>query len=332
MIYFKDINTIVYTLLYLKMSKIVSLSKKSRQHKRPILLEVEEEQIYTDNYTTVRMPYTLSEFIPSNIIPIIIKHYFESAELVLQYNENHGMYKIMIRDLLVNSVKNWEYNRPPDMARCPDIARYIYNSKKPIDTMIYLSFNNLKEIFEVLDGIHRITALNIIKQENSKLVDLLCPSDFGSDNDANWLYNQYIIVNIRFNATLGELIEAFKNLNKSQTVPDLYIHDQAKEKRDIIDTIANEWYVKFKKHFSSSANPITGNTNRNKFVELLDKLYDKHKIDEYNSDKLRQLLEVSNTQISTNISSRVSLDVRVKCKESGCYLFLLKNDILEQII
>jgi hypothetical protein len=118
----------------------------------------------------------------------------------------------MINDLLVSSVKNWEYNRPPDMARCPDIARYIYNSKKPIDTMLYLSFNNIKEVFEVLDGIHRITALKIIKEENSKPLDLLDQHDFGSGNDATWLYNQYILVNIRFNATLGELIEVFKNL------------------------------------------------------------------------------------------------------------------------
>lgn len=314
------------------MSKIVSLSKKKRKPKQCILLEISEETIHVDSYKSARVPFTLSEFIPSNMIPIIMNHYFDSSELILSYSENHGLYKIMIRDLLVSSVKNWEYNRPPDMARCPDIARYIYNSKKPIDTMIYLSFNNLKETFEVLDGIHRITALKIIKQENEKPLDLLNQCDFGSGNDANWLYNQYIIVNIRFNATLGELIESFKNLNKSQVVPELYIRDQVKEKRDIIDTIANEWYVKFKKHFSSSANPNTGNTNRNKFVELLDKLYEKHKIDEYNSNKLRELLELANTKISTNISSKISIEIRVKCKETGCYLFLLKNDILEEFI
>jgi hypothetical protein len=72
----------------------------------------------------------------------------------------------MIKDLLVDPVKNWEYNRPPDMARCPDIARYIYNSRKPVDTMVYLSFTNIKEVFEVIDGIHRLTALKIIKEEN----------------------------------------------------------------------------------------------------------------------------------------------------------------------
>lgn len=310
----------------------INLKKQKKQNKSTILLEIIEDIISPDDYTIARTPYIKSEFIPSTIIPIIMKHYFNNFELVLSYNENHGIYKIMIKDLLIDSVTNWKYNRPPDMARCPDIARYIYTFKKPVDTMIYLSFNNLQETFEVLDGIHRITALKIIKEENSKPLDLLDNYEFGSGNDANWLYNQYILVNIRFNSSEGELIEAFKNLNKSQTVPDLYIRDHTKEKRDAIEAIANEWFVKYKKHFSSASNPITGNTNRNKFVDLLDKLYEKHKIRQCNSEKLRKLLDDANVRISTNIPTRVSIDTRVKCKETGCYLFLFKNDVLEEFI
>ena len=181
------------------MSQIVSLTKKTKQIKSAVLLEIIEEPKHTDIYTIARAPFTTSDFISSDIIPIIMKHHFPSSELILVYNENHAIYKIMIKDLLVDTVKNWEYNRPPDMGRCPDISRYIYNSKKQIDTMIYLSFNNLKETFEVLDGIHRITALKLIKEENSKPLELLCPGEFGSANDANWLYNQYLLINFRIN-------------------------------------------------------------------------------------------------------------------------------------
>lgn len=306
--------------------------------KRTVLLDFVEEPANTsidiDSYTVARAPYVSTEFIPPNVIPIVMKHHFPSAELILSFNDNHSIYKIMIKDLLVDSVTNWEYNRPPDMGRCPDIARYIYNSRRPIDTMICVSFNNLKDKFEVLDGIHRITALKIIKEKNSKPLDLLEleHNEFGSGNDASWLYNQYIIVNIRFNATKGELIETFENLNKSQSVPELYIRDPKKEKRHIIESIANEWFVKYKKHFTSSANPIIGNTNRNKFVELLDKLYEKYTINETTSEKLRKLLDNANAKISTNIPTKASIDIRLKCKESGCYLFLYKNDKLEEII
>jgi hypothetical protein len=309
------------------MSRTVSLSKKPRQSS--ILLEVIEPP---SNYMVTRRQHTTSEYVPFSSIEITMNHHFPSSELILRYNENHGIYKILISDLLVDSIKNWEYNRPPDMARCPDIARYMYNSKKPIDTMIYLSFNNPKDTFEALDGIHRLTSLKIIKEENSKELDLLSTGEFGSNNDATWLYSQYILVNIRFNASLGELIEVFQTLNKSQVVPDLYIRDIKKEKRDIIDSIANEWYVRYKIHFSSSANPNTGNTNRNKFVELLDILYDKYKIDNLSGNKLRKLLEIANQKLSENISSKITISTRVRCKETGCYLFLYKNDKLEDII
>lgn len=316
------------------MMQVANLTKRATQTKSYILLDIMEEPIdtITYDYTIQRNIYNLSEFIPSNIIPIIMKHNFPSSELILQYTKNHGIYKIQIKDLLVETVTNWEYNRPPDMARCPDIARYMYNSKKTIDTMIYLNFNNIKNLFEVLDGIHRLTSLNLIKEENSKELDLISTGEFGSNSDANWLYNQYILVNIRFNASLGELIEVFQNLNKSQVVPDLYMRDTKKEKRDLIDAIANEWYVRYKIHFSSSINPNTGNTNRNKFVELLDKLYDKYNIDNLSRNKLRKLLEIANQKMSENISSKITISTRVRCKETGCYLFLYKNDKLENFI
>ena len=267
---------------------ITKLNKK-------IVLEIfedkEENENENENYSIARSPYVLCESIPLSIIPIIMKHHFTNCKHILSYTNSHHVYKIMIKDILSKSVINWEYNRPPDMARCPDIARHIYNSKKPIDTMIYLSFNNLNETFDVLDGIHRITALKIIKEENSKEFNVEL-NEFGFENNAHWLYNQYLLVNIRFNATLGELIETFKNLNKSQNVPDLYICDNNKDKRNIIESIENEWFVKYKKHFSSSSNPNIGNTNRNKFIELLDKLYEKHKIRQCNFEKLKKLSRI----------------------------------------
>jgi len=250
----------------------------------------------------------------------------------LLYNEKHGIYKIKIRELLVDKVKNWENNRPPDMARCPDIARYIYHSRKPVDTMVSLSFNNKKDIFEVLDGIHRLTALNIIKMENSKPLDLINDGEFGSGNNASWLFEQYLIVNIRFNATRADLIDAFENLNKSQAVPELYIRDDQREKRDIVNTIANEWCVKYKRHFSSTDNPNTGYTNRNKFVSLLDKIYDKYNIKDSSSDELRSILEDANMKIKNNIPNKATINQRVTCRETGCWLFLYKNELLEKII
>lgn len=317
---------------------ITRFLKKPKDKKPSIIIEIIETDPI-DDYKIIREPHKNNEFIPTCLIIHIIKYHFKSSELIHSFTQNHLLFKIQIKDILNAPINNWEYNRPPDMARCPDIANYIYNSKKPIDTMVSMTYKNTNDSFEVLDGIHRLTALRIIHTENSKCkpLDFVTPIQegdyqFGTDNDADWLYNQYLIVNIRFNAVLGDLIEGFKTLNKSQTVPDIYIRDVAKEKRDIIDTIANDWQIRYKKHFSSSSNPIVGNTNRNKFVDLLDKIYDKYKIDETKLNKFKQVLENANTLMSMNIPTKTSIDARVKCRETGCYLFLYKNDILENFI
>lgn len=279
-----------------------------------------QEPVSLTSYKNVRKPYVDLYFIPSSIIPTIISYFFNSSNLLFSYDENHGVYKILIKDLLKDNVVNWEHNRPPDMTRCSDIATYIYNFKKRIDTMIYLHFNNKTETFEILDGIHRITALKLIKEQ----LDL--------ENNAQWLYDQYVIVNIRFNTPKGELIEIFENLNKSVPVSELYICDHNIKKKEDIEKIINEWYFKYKNHFSSSNNPQIGNTNRDRFTNLLVYLYEKHKIRHSHIDKLRKLLEDANQKLSLNIPSKVTVNARLKCKESGCYLFLLKNDYLENYI
>lgn len=306
----------------------------TKTKQKPLFIfEVEDETTNKETiYKKLKEPYKTNEFIPPNIIPQIMTHHFPKAELLHTFTETHLLYRIPISNILEGKIENWEYNRPPDMARCPDIARYMYKSRKPVDTMVYFTYKNLGDCFEVLDGIHRITALRFLKSENSKPLDLISYCEFGSNNDAEWIYNQYLIVNIRFNSILGDLIEIFKTLNKSQTVPDIYIRDVAKEKRDIINAIANDWQIRYKKHFSSSANPIVGNTNRNRFVDLLDKIYDKYKITEQTASYLKEVLEVANTNISFNVPTKLSIDARVKCKDSGCYLFVYKNEKLEELI
>ena len=306
---------------------------------KKIEIEIEIIVIRTNHTRIMSELYQLksqnpSEHINRSTIGSLMKNYFETGEMLMSFDNFgcHLLYKIKVKDLLNSPISNWEHNRPPDMIRCRDIALHIYSHKSQIDTMFYLSWNNVNQRFEVLDGIHRLTALRIIKKENSIPLDLLDDNDFGSGNDALWLYEQFVLCNIRFNASKGELVEAFTNLNKSQTVPSLYIVDHNYEKRVAIDTIVNEWMQKYKKHFSSSANPNTPNTNRNRFVELLDKIYDKHNIKDYGIETLRKLLDEANLKMASNIPKKASVDAIVKCKETNCYLFLYKNEKLEKLI
>ena len=122
------------------------LNKKTP--KESIAVEILEEPEEITRYEKLRRPYLTAETVPLSLIGEIMQHHFPSSELTMFFSENHRVYKMQIKDLLVGPVRNWDYNRPPDMARCPDIARYIYHSRKPVDTMVSLSFNNKKDIFD----------------------------------------------------------------------------------------------------------------------------------------------------------------------------------------
>jgi len=277
--------------------------------------------------------YKNSEFIPNNIIQKVLTTLLSSIEIVHTYSERHFILKIKIGDLLKSSITNWKYNRPPDMIRCSDIAKYIYLSKSPVDTMLYLNFNNKTKSFDVIDGIHRYTSLKIIKDINSNSsLDFITPGDYGNNNDAGWLYESHIILNMRFNSTEGELIELFKTLNKSSPIPDLYIRDVVKEKRDIIENLTNKWQTKYKCHFSSNNKPNKPNINRDRFIDLLEKIYNKYNINENNKNLLEEVLERANWNISVNIPLKLSETIVKKCKESGCWLFIYSDEKILKIV
>jgi hypothetical protein len=276
--------------------------------------------------------YKNSDFIPNNIIQKVLTTLMPTTKIIHIYSERHFIIKIKINDLLTASITNWTYNRPPDMVRCNDISKYIYLSKSPVDTMLYLNFNNKTKSFDVIDGIHRYTSLKIIKNNNIRNSSDSISSDYGNNNDAGWLYDSYIILNMRFNSTEGELIELFKTLNKSTPIPDLYIRDVVKEKRDIIENLANKWQTKYKAHFSSNNKPNKPNINRDRFIDLLEQIYNKYNINENNKNLLEEVLERANWNISVNIPLRLSETIIKKCKDSGCWLFIYTDEKILKIV
>ena len=198
-------------------------------------------------------------------------------------------------------VKNWQYNRPPDMIRCSDIAQYITISNKPVEPVFFLSFNAKTCTFDVLDGIHRYSALRIIQEHN--------------------IMQSSVLLNIRFNATDGELIEVFKSLNKSSPVPELYVRDTAKDKRDAVEALTAKWMSQYKNHFSSSTKPQKPNTNRDRFIDLLSDLWDTHELE--TGAQLEKMIEMENTRIRMESSNyTISEKNKQKCEISGCWLFV----------
>jgi hypothetical protein len=258
----------------------------------------------------------------------VIKTNFPTSTMVHKFTDLHVICKFTIEDLLNSDIANWCFNRPPDHVRCRDIAYYLYNTKRPVDTMFYMSYNNLSGRFDILDGIHRYTALKYLREQNSEPTNHIDSGYFGANRDATWLYSQYVVVNIRFNALESDLIETFKSLNKSNPVPDLYIRDVVKEKRDLIELVVLKWQGRYPSHFSPSASPNKPNCNRDKFIGFLDEIYDKF------SDppsELEHALTQCNELVKMN-APKTPPSILKKCEETGCFLFLHKFDKLQKMI
>lgn len=305
------------------------LSIKKTNLKKKFIIEDDDEI----NLNELLKLYKNAEFLPINIINTIIPTVFTSYVMLHEYSSCHKIIKIKVKDLLSSPITNWKYNRPADPKRCYDIAKYIYNSKNNMDTMLYLNFNNLEQTFDIIDGVHRYTALKLIKEHNSKQLDLICEGDFGNNGDAKWLYESYIIVNIRFNSLEGDIIELFKSLNKSSPIPELYIRDVSKYKRDVIEEVVKNFQFKYNSHFTASNKPNKPNINRDRFIDLLEIVFEKYKISEENPLSLENILENFNTLIAFDISElKIPKNIKDKCLKSGCWLFIHSVEKLSQMI
>jgi len=295
--------------------------------KKPKVAHQDDKKVET--LENVLALYDQQEFIPSHIIPQLIQCTFPTSTVVHTYSQHHHIIKVPIRELLQAPITNWQFNRPADKMRCEDIARYMAISKKPIDTQLFLSFNNKKRTFDIVDGIHRYTALTIVKEKTAHL-DFISENEYGGD--MTWLWNSFIILNVRVNTPEGELIELFKSLNKSNPIPELYVRDVVKDKRELIQSVAIKWQNQFKVHFSAAAKPNKPNINRDRFMDVLDAVYDKYHLTEETKDKLEQILERNNRHISQNIPKKLATTVRQKCEATGCWLFLYSAEELIKML
>ncbi len=290
-------------------------------------------EILSTSFDSIISPYKNSESIPTFIINDLLTTIFPSHMVIHEYSQTHKIIKIPIKEFSEKFVQNWQYNRNPDLIRCKEIAKYIYKTERPVDTMFYLSFNGKTKLFDIIDGIHRYTALKIIEKENSKPEDLLTPSEFGHDKNAHWLFDSFIILNIRFNASEGEIIDLFQTLNKSISIPELYVRDFTLERRNIIQNISKKYQNKYPTHFSSSAKPQRPNINKDVFEDkLLDILYDKYNISNDNKDILEEKLEEINVKIANNLPKKISKTITEKCRKTGLWLFIYNVDELIKMI
>jgi len=266
--------------------------------------------------------------------------FLPSFEIIHKYTETHLIFKCKISDLLEaaseNKIINWKHNRPPDTVRCKELAEFVYNKKQEVDWLFYMIAEN--DILHIIDGIHRFHSLQIIKRETNKLPDYLTPTAFAptafdNNNNADWLYEKYIFISLRKNMSNGQTIDLFQSLNKSNPVPELYIApDVNQQKRTLIETVVNEWLDRFNTHFTSSKNPNIPNMNRDKFIEILDYVYEKYQLNNTNNYLLSEKLYELNSKLKTTPPKKTSPSALDKCNKTGCFIFLIGREKLQLCI
>ena len=249
----------------------------------------------------------------------IIRKVFSDHQISHEYSADHFVVKIKVAELLKINVVNWTYNRPADGTRCSEIKDYLSKPSTVIDIFFHLHYNEKYNEFECLDGIHRYTALTMV--DNKELIN-----------------DKIVFAHIYFKKSEGELIDIFKNINKSITVPELYISKEySLSDREIIQTVVNEWKDKYESHFSPSKDFRVPQMNRDFFIDFLTSIFNEYKI--RNKKTLLELLNKANECVKEYLDTGYSHPRRPikfspkqleKCQKSGCYLFLYKDSTLKE--
>jgi hypothetical protein len=285
-------------------------------------------------------PAMKSEYLTDIQIRSTMKKQLPSHQIVHSYSPTHHIIKITLKDLLTAPIENWVYNRPPDMVRAADIAQYMTMFKKPMDSMFFLAYNTRQNRFDVIDGIHRFKALKMMYSakaieakaiEEAKEESNIDEVDFLSMD--NPLPHEIILLNIRFNASDGDIVDLFKSLNKSCPVPELYLRDSKKDKKEAIEALVEKWMEgDYKPHFSPSRIAQRPNTSRDKMIDALDLIWDKYELTHETAAKLEELLEAANAAVKELIEEPagrrqegVTQKMVEKCETTGLYLFLKRG-------
>ena len=316
--------------------------------------EDEEELIFReDRYVSLRRIHLReNQYVPIHLIGDAMYHHFPNESSVLhEYDHVTKLIRVKIGDFLgPNKVINWEYNRAPDYVRIPEIAKTIYETKhNPIRTIFYTNYNFKTDKFEIIDGSHRFKALELLlslSNNNGRIIDPKMRNENNEDvamwfdnSDISWLLNDCIILYVCFQSSLNELISLRNTINLSQPMTYEIPPDPFNEKYQIINVIADDYQLKYRKNFSKSTGEnylkANGMTTRNKFIELLVVLYDKHAVNVNRAGILQQQLRAANNKIHEKIlrnELKISEKTKNRCDDSGCYLFIYKNSFLEDFI
>lgn len=202
-------------------------------------------------------------------------------------------------------IVNWEYNRPYDPKRIPEIVCQL-EKQEYVDGVIYLVLNDDELI--CYDGIHRIEALKLLTKQKTEINHKMIIH----------YYNEYDEMTIK---------NKFELLNKCIPVPELYTHAHKKlHVKNTIDSIVKHYTTLYKEMFKPSNNPIIPHENRDRFMDKIDYIVTELNMENIDFDTIIDNINAYNEYIKRNINKfKITIKQLKKCNDNNCYLFTNKE-------
>ncbi len=295
-----------------------------------------------------------------NIHPVL-SDMIGNYECLTTYNDNHALFFMKVEQLIGLNPVNWHMNRNIDMQHAAKLKKHLLtNPERKLETPFFLNYSvedDDEPKYEIFDGWHRYTALSEIIGETPMSVSVAkrsgghqrCP--FGSStafpldgevplsklsSGKPAFKDKLILVNIRFEALPGELYNAFYELNKGLSVPDIF-KDVAKtgensQTLELCKTVCDQYQVGVATgcHFTGSDEPNKPNTNTMLFTKFLMAVCNKFRYTSLrHKDRLLDTLDKMNQYLASQKASLIlTRKQRSKCELSGVYIFAIPGDKL----
>lgn len=210
--------------------------------------------------------------------------------------------------------QNWKRNRPPDPTRIQDIASYFeLNQVRLVPGIVYVWERPGYPCTYVYDGIHRLMAA------------FQTPLDM------------QVLIYFKRTAKEQEIIDDFTALNKSISVPQVYLpspaveEDPAEEdKKDVCIAVVDALMTRYPAFVSPARKPAPQNFNRDQLTEYIASW----KINFSQKDLVPQILEAL-AQLNQDAKAFVAeneINVPLKCKKHDFYLFFLSKALIQSVM
>lgn len=232
---------------------------------------------------------------------------FSSSGEIIFKEGDITMMKADLKYLDSHSFKNWSKNRPPDPIRVSQIAEFYRNNNTKLVPGIISIWqpSNEKENRWVYDGIHR----------------LMAAFEYGEP--------MIVLLQFRFTDKEQDIIDDFIHLNKSISVPFVYIDNDQIKKR-VCEKIVGDLCSRYPSFVSPSKRPNRCNFNRDLLMDFFSELdldFQKPGI-----DTLIQLeLEKLNLKAKEHVLKN-HIAFPNKCAFHNFYLFFLEKSTMKETL